>query len=167
MLSKVAVVVLALAAALLTPDVPAQAAESPPIRDHCVVHVTGQKASGELTLSPPRCYSTHSRAMQAEGVTAWGRDAAQVASADFQIGYHCDGYDLAPPCTSVVGSSCIGGWLNVSAAWNNRISSTLSGCPIIRHFDLANLGGSFWATSGAGPHNLTAFNNRTTSIQYT
>ena len=106
--------------------------------------------------------------MRAEGVTAYGADAYKTAAvtADFQIGLHCDGYNLAAPCTSVVGTGCTGGWLNVVAAWNNRISSTLSGCPTILHFDGFNLTGAVAAVSGPGPHNLTRFNNRTSSIQY-
>ena len=120
------------------------------------MHVTGQKASGELTVSAPRCYAAYETAMRSEAVAA-----------SFQIGLHCDGYGLAAPCTSVVGTGCTGGWLNVSAAWNNRISSTLSGCPTILHFDGFNLTGAVAAVSGPGPHNLTGFNNRTSSIQYT
>jgi hypothetical protein len=151
MSKRVLVVALAVAATLV---VPVRGAGAAPSGDYCVVHVTGQRASGELTVSAPRCYAAYDTALRAEAVT-------------FQIGLHCDGYDLAAPCTSVVGTGCTGGWLNVSAAWNNRISSTLSGCPTILHFDGFNLTGAVAAVSGPGPHNLTGFNNRTSSIQYT
>ena len=147
----------------------AQPAPEAPSGDYCVVHVTGQKASGELTVSSPRCYASHQSAMTAEGVGAWGSgasDRAQLQALTFEIGYHCDGYNLGGPCTSVVGSNCTGGWLNTSAFWSNRISSTLAGCPTVRHFDLPNLAGSVKVTFGAGPHNLTTFNNRTESLQY-
>jgi hypothetical protein len=151
-MSKKALVMALVVAATLV--VPVRGAEAAPAGDHCVVHVTGQRASGELTVSAPRCYAAYDTAMRQEAVT-------------FQIGLHCDGYNLAAPGTSVVGTGCTGGWLNVSAAWNNRISSTLSGCPTILHFDGFNLTGAVAAVSGPGPHNLTGFNNRTSSIQYT
>jgi hypothetical protein len=151
-MSKKALVMALVVAATLV--VPVRGAEAAPAGDHCVVHVTGQRASGELTVSAPRCYAAYDTAMRQEAVT-------------FQIGLHCDGYNLAAPCTSVVGTGCTGGWLNVSATWNNRISSTLSGCPTILHFDGFNLTGAVAAVSGPGPHNLTGFNNRTSSIQYT
>ena len=107
------------------------------------------------------CTLSRHRAADAAYDTAM-RSEGGSASADFQIGLHCDGYNLAAPCTSVVGSGCTGGWLNVSAAWNNRISSTLSGCPQIKHFDGFNLTGAGRSTvSGPGPHNLTTFNNLT------
>ena len=35
----------------------------------------------------------------------------------------------------MVGADCTGGWLNTPAGWSNRISSTMHGCPRIRHFD--------------------------------
>jgi hypothetical protein len=67
-----------------------------------------------------------------------------------------------------MGSGCTGGWLNVSALWNNRISSTRNGCPTIHHFDLPGLSGSVEATGGVGTtDNLTTLSNRTSSIQYT
>jgi hypothetical protein len=142
--------------------VPASAAPAAPAApgttgDHCVVQVTGQEASGELTTSAPRCYASF-----AEGQRSF------AGLADFELGRHCDGANLGAPCTSVVGSGCTGGWLNVSAAWNNRISSTLNGCPTINHFDLSGLSGSVEATGGIGTtDNLTTLDNRTTSIQYT
>jgi hypothetical protein len=162
-----AAAIVALVPVLVTARAAASPSEPAKTGDYCVVHVTGQTTSGELMTSSPRCYERYAAAMQSEGVTAYGTDASQVALADFQIGLHCDGYGLAAPCTSVVGSSCSGGWLNVSAAWNNRISSTLSGCPQINHYDGYNLTGGVWAVFGSGPHNLTLFNNRTSSMQYT
>jgi hypothetical protein len=153
---------------LVVPSLRADAAP-PTTGDYCVVHVTGQKASGEMILTTPRCYSDFATSMRAEGVSAWGAGASEraVARTDFQIGYHCDGFGLGAPCTSVVGSSCGGGWLNLSSTWNNRISSTSSGCPQINHYDGTNLTGAVKPVFGAGPFDLTTFNNITSSIQYT
>ena len=75
-------------------------------------------------MSERRCYPTHEEAMAKEGVRYWGlgaAESAQLTAASFTIGYHCDGYNLVGPCTSVVGDNCNGGWLNVSSTWNNRI----------------------------------------------
>lgn len=157
--------------ALVLPVTRAEAAAPPTTAGgYCVVHVTGHTTSGELQVSAPACYDTFAKSMSAEHVGAWGDGASAKAQAlsvtTFTLGTHCDGYNLAAPCTSVVGDSCTGGWLNTSAAWNNRISSTSNGCPTIGHFDLANLGGASVSTVGAGAHNLTTFNNRTTSLQY-
>ena len=147
---------------------PVQAGEAAP-DEHCVVHVVGHRASGELVVTEPSCYSTLEEAMVSERVDASGVDAAQkvagVATATFTIGTHYDGFNFTGSSMSVVGSDCTGGWLNVSAAWNNRISSTRHGCPHIRHYSGANLTGSSSSTFAPGA-NLTTFNNLTTSIRY-
>ena len=154
-----------LAAVPLVLTAPAEAAPSAS-GDHCIIHVTGQKPTGELTTSSPRCYATQAIAMRAEGVGASGPNASLAAASSFILGTHCDGYNGGAPCTSTVGTGCTGGWLNVSATWNNRISFTQSGCPTIIHFDGFNLTGTDYPV-GLGNTNLTGFNNRTSSIQYT
>jgi hypothetical protein len=136
---------------------PAGAAGSPRPQ-HCVVHVTGQQPSGELIVSAPRCYPSLTGALAAE----------TTSRTDFVLATHYDlpNFDASAGSTSTVGSSCIGGWLNTSAAWNNRIGSTRNGCPSVIHFDGANLTGTSATTVGVGG-NLGAMNNRTSSIQYT
>jgi hypothetical protein len=137
--------------------------------EHCVVHVTGTQPDGELTVSEPECYPTFEQAMSAEGVDAWGVGAAGavdgVTASTFTLGTHYDGAGYSGASTSVVGSDCAGGWLNVSSTWNNRIGSTLNGCPRIRHFDGQNLTGIYQDTVSPGG-NLTTLDNRTSSIQY-
>ena len=149
------------------------ASAAPAKGEHCVVHVTGQRPTGELTVSAPRCYSTFAGAMQAEGVAAWGDGAAERVAAQggaglllFTLGTHYDyaNFNGAGGSTSTVGASC-SGYVNLSPTWNNRISSTANGCSTITHFDLANLGGINQATNGGGG-NLTTLNNKATSIQY-
>lgn len=136
---------------------------------HCVVHVLGQKPGGELTVSQPACYPGLDEAMAAERVDAWGPGASTevqgMAAATFVIGTHFDGAGFTGASMSVVGSDCGGGWLNVSAAWNNRISSTLNGCPRVRHHAGANLTGTSETTYAPGG-NLGALNNQTSSIRY-
>jgi len=147
---------------------PVSAAEPASEEAQCVVHVVGREESGELRLSEPRCYPTLAQAMVSEGVQAWGPGASErvIAGASFTIGYHCDGLNLVAPCTSVVGDDCGGGWLNTVTAWDNRISSTLNGCPNITHFDSPNRMGATEVTSGLSGHNLTSLDNRTESLQY-
>jgi hypothetical protein len=153
MIQRTLLAVALAAAAVWWAPAPAGAVSAPP--QHCVVHVTGQKASGEMTVSAPRCHSTFAAAM------------AEVGLADFVLATHYDlpNFDASAGSTSTVGSSCTGGWLNTSAAWNNRIGSTRNGCPSVIHYDLANLGGASATTVGTGG-NLGAMNNRTSSIQY-
>jgi hypothetical protein len=133
------------------------------------MHVVDQLPGGELVLSEETCYPTFATAMQAEGVDAWGTNAslevAAVQAATFTIGTHYDSATFTGSSTSVVGSSCSGGWLNVSTTWNNRISSTINGCPRIRHFDGASLTGSSVSTYSPGG-TLGTLNNKTSSIQY-
>lgn len=163
----VAVVAVLVTAVLMTGAGSAGAADA---ADQCVVHVLGERASGELILSERACYTTFLGAMRAEGVDAWGRGASRkvagLAAATFVIGTHYDGGNFSGTSTSVVGSDCGGGWLNTSSAWNNRISSTLNGCPRIRHFNGANLTGANESTYGNGG-TLGPLNNLTSSIQYT
>jgi hypothetical protein len=86
-------------------------------------------------------------------------------AADFAIGVHYDGAGFTGSSVTVVGSSCIGGWLNLPAAWNDRISSTANGCPQIRHFLHVNLAGTSASTFSPGG-NLGALSNEASSIQY-
>lgn len=145
------------------------AAGAGPAEQHCVVHVVDRTSQGELIVSDPSCYPTFDEAMRAEGVDAWGIDAASVDAATttttFTIGTHYDGANFTGSSMSVVGSDCAGGWLNVSASWNNRISSTVNGCPRIRHYSGYNLTGSTQDTYAPGG-NLTALDNQTSSIRY-
>jgi hypothetical protein len=144
------------------------AAETKPT-SHCVQHVVDKLKSGELVLSEPECYDSFSEAMSAEGVDAWGDNAyARVqglAAATFVIGTHWDGGSFSGDSASVIGEDCDGGWLNVSAQWNNRISSTSHGCPRIKHFNGGHMGGISQTTLSPGG-NLTTLNNMTSSIQY-
>jgi hypothetical protein len=129
-----------------------------PAEEHCVVHVVGRDdATGELRLSELECAATRRAALERSGVDA--------LAADFAIGVHFDGLGYTGSTLTVVGADCTGGWLNVPAAWDNRISSTLNGCPRIRHFDGANLTGTQQTTLAPGA-NLTTLNNKSSSLQY-
>jgi hypothetical protein len=89
--------------------------------------------------------------------------AARMSS--FTIGVHFDGFSFTGDSFTVVGDDCSGGWLNLSASWVNRISSTMHGCPRIRHFDGYNLTFTSQTTVAPGG-NLLLLANATNSIQY-
>jgi hypothetical protein len=140
---------------------------------HCVAAVSEQRADGELILAPARCYPTFEGAMMAEGLVAWGEGAAERAAEAgtallFTLATHYDYTNLNPAggSFSVSGTSCIGGWTNMPAGWNNRISSTANGCPTVTHYDGLNLGTPAYATTGAGGNLNAALNNRASSVRY-
>ena len=140
---------------------------------HCVVQVVGQRPSGELETTPEQCYSTFAEAATAAGIP--GVDAsdsprsisdAQLADS-WAIGIHYDGFNGTGASLTVNGDDCSGGWLNVSASWVNKISSTRNGCNRVSHFSGTNLTGSVETTFGVNTlSNLSGLNNATDSIQY-
>ena len=149
---------LAAAGVLVAPR--ADGAAVPP-EEHCVVQVVGKARSGELRTTAPTCSTSRTDAMQRAGV-----DLTSAAAADSMLGAHYDGYAYTGASFTVVGSNCDGGWLNLPAAWSNRVSSTMhGGCPVIRHFDGFFLVSPEATTTWPGA-NLLTLNNRTSSIQY-
>jgi hypothetical protein len=85
----------------------------------------------------------------------------------FTLGIHFDGFNGTGSSISVAGSSCTGGWWNTGTTWANRISSSYNGCARLRHYDLANKGGSYQDTYGAGTtDNLSTMDNRSESVSY-
>ena len=128
-----------------------------PREEHCVVRVVGRAADGELLTTAPECASTQALALQRSGA---------AAAAEWVIGQHFDGQNLSGSSVSVVGDSCIGGWLNLPGSWINRISSTSNGCPTIRHYDGYNLVTPAASTFAPGGNLPSSLNNKTNSIQY-
>ena len=151
-----------LVAATAMAGLPATAAGAgagePPAEEHCVLVVIGQAPDGELRTEPLVCSASRPAALRRAA-------PATPLAADFAIGVHYDGAGFTGSSVTVVGSSCIGGWLNLPAAWNDRISSTLNGCPQIRHFLHVNLAGTSASTFSPGG-NLGALSNEASSIQY-
>lgn len=137
--------------------------------EHCVATVVDETADGELILSDPECFGEFPVAMADAGlgssIDTASEASAAVASASFTIGIHFDGANYTGSSFSVVGTDCGGGYLNMSAAWDNRVSSTIGGCPRIRHWTGANKTGSYQDTLPSG--NLSSpVNNAVSSIQY-
>ena len=151
-------VALGMGAGLGLGPTPAAAKPKPaPPEQHCVLVVVGQAADGELQTGDPHCEGTRSQAL------AQARTAAPLAT--FPIGVHYDLPGLQGSSFTVVGSSCIGGWLNLNVSWTNRVGSTWNGCPLIVHFNGYNLTSNSQTTYFPGG-SLTTLNNRTNSIQY-
>lgn len=153
--------------------VPAGAASSEPAtrEQHCVANVVGQLDSGELELSSLRCYQSLVQAKASgSSFTAAGPSGSSEASAfstldgDVWLATHYDGFTFTGSSFSVFGPSCTG-WLNMTAAWNNKISSTESVCSVW-HYDGFNRTGATEMLNAPGG-DLTALNNRTGSTQYT
>jgi hypothetical protein len=150
------------------------------VETHCVVEVVGQRASGGLVLSEPRCYSSFSGAVfdASGGAFQLGagssgavlfEDGSTTASvlASFTLGVHFDGFNGSGSSISIVGGSCTGGWWNTGTTWANRISSSWNGCYRLTHHDGANKTGASESTVGVGAtRNLSVLNNRAESVSY-
>ncbi len=149
--------------------------------EHCVVQVLGQKPSGELILSEPRCVTgaaARADLLVSMGVDEWATDIKLIStgitssqrallsrSASSILGVHYD-YQNGPSIT-VTGSNCNGGYVNLSSSWVNRVSYTVNFlCSRIKHYDFYNLSGTYQSTWYGVP-NLTYMSNRANSIQYT
>lgn len=153
----------------------ASTASAAPGEEHCVIRVVGQRPSGELITTSPECRRSYGEALVAAGVHGAERlragassrqlQAFNTQSTTFIIGSHYDGFSLTGSSISVVGNDCLGGYINLSSAWVNRVSSTANGCYRVKHWDGANKTGDWQETIGAGG-NLSTLNNKADSIQY-
>lgn len=158
----VATIVLALLVAA------APTAALPP--EHCVVEATSREADGLLRLTEPRCYPTFRAMLTSIGVhprTTSESPAllAQEAVLLATIGIHFEHTNQGGASLTVTGIDCAGGYTNLTLLWRNRISSTVNGCPRIRHFEGLNKTGNAEDTTGSGG-NLGPLDNRADSIQY-
>jgi hypothetical protein len=136
---------------------PPAAAEEAEEEEHCVLVVLDQGPDGELRTADPVCGPTRPGALQRVGTA--------TLLADFPIGVHYDGAGFTGSSVTVMGSGCTGGWLNLPGSWNDRISSTLHGCPTIRHYQHVYLtppSVTTWSPGG----NLGSLSNEVSSIQY-
>ena len=74
---------------------------------------------------------------------------AQAAALSIQstLATHYDGASYTGSSFSVLGVNCLGGYVNMSASWDNRVSSTYSSfCPRVRHWTGVNLSGQYQDT---------------------
>jgi len=125
--------------------------------EHCGVQVLDQKDSGEFILSKEVCFA------EFDDMVAHfdsGTDA------DYIIGTHYEHSNLNGSSFNVWGSSCIGGWLNVSGSWDNRISSTANGCYRIKHWEDTGTSGARKDTFSPWGNISGVMNDETSSISY-
>ena len=144
----------------------ASAAKTPTAgTQHCLARVIGRRASGEFQLSTPVCYATYTAVLEHVGQPVADKGVTTMSGGTFIIGTHYDGLNLTGSSFSVEGVDCYGGYINLTGWWANRVSSTWNGCPLIHHFYLQDLGGT-WETTTPGDRNLSALDNLSESIQY-
>ncbi len=142
---------------------------------HCVLHVIGQADNGRYLTDEPTCYPTLADALADAGgrlptgdvrgdLTA-AQAAEVVQASSMNIGIHFDGANRTGSSITVTGGECGGGYINLSASWVNRISSTLNGCPSVNFWNGFDKTGSYEQT-GYSSENLGSLNNAANSIGY-
>ena len=140
-------------------------ADAAPREQHCVVDVIGQEADGLLVLSEPTCYRSFDQAQaDARSAPESPDGSVQLMAASSVLGVHYDGANFTGASITVSGTTCSGGYTNLSWDWRNRISSSLNGCSPVRFYDGLNLSGIAEAQWASG--NLGTLNNRADSIKY-
>ena len=140
-------------------------ADAAPREQHCVVDVVGQEADGLLILSEPTCYRSFDQAQaDARSAPASPDGSVQLLAASTVLGVHYDGANFTGASITVSGTTCSGGYTNLTTDWRNRISSSLNGCSPVRFFDGLNRSGVFEVQWSSG--NLFGLNNKADSIQY-
>lgn len=177
-LRKRCLVAASIALAAIAIPIPASAASQTTASEkieHCLLTVTGKDAKGTFITAPMKCYSTFAGALRAAGpavvpdsITGQQAKEAGVLTADSIIGVHYEYANGNGSTLTVNGTNCSGGGLNVPLSWNDRISSTLNGCPTIIHYEHTNYTGSSFSCFGVGSvNNVTGFmDNKTSSILY-
>lgn len=140
-------------------------------KDHCVVTVSGQRTSGEYELTEAVCFGTLAEALASAGADVDPHDASlsmrdvtqdDLLAASSALATHYDGFNRTGASITVSGTTCSGGYVNLSASWINRISSTLNSCPSVYFFDGYDKTGQSESTT----YNLSALNNRANSVMY-
>lgn len=141
----------------------------PDAEQHCVLEVVDQLETGELLTAAPVCFGTLAEALEFAGGAPSGRHEATsgdlAAAANVVLGVHFEHQDRTGSSITISGSGCNGGYVNLSAAWINRISSTQNGCGSVTFFDGFGATGTSEST-GAATVNLKALNDIANSVQY-
>ena len=159
----------ALPATVALPSTVAASPTEPDTESHCVLEVVDQEATGELVTAPPVCFGTLAEALEYADGSPLGRDDASsndlAAAASMVLGVHFEHQDRTGSSITVSGTDCSGGYVNLSAAWINRISSTQNGCGTVTFFDGFGTSGASEVT-GSSTVNLKALNDIANSVQY-
>lgn len=119
----------------------------------CQVDVIGTNPDGSWRLSPMVC----------ERVSQVQRDAQSLSSS--VLARHYSGFNWTGNSLTINGAACSGGWLNMSAAWNDKVLSTRSSCMAVRHYRDFYLSGPNEVTSDPGG-NLSTLAWHVSSVSY-
>lgn len=157
------------------------AAEERKQLDHCVMEVAGQADSGILVEQRTECFATFSEAMASVGLpydspedlpapgtdenARFGSGLSAAARSSGPLATHFDASNLTGTSITVTGADCGGGWLNLSTAWANRISSTYNFCSQVVFYDGIDKTGASRST-GANGWSLGTFSDRAESVMY-
>lgn len=140
---------------------------------HCVVEVLGVDAIGNFVLGPEVCFKTLAEALSFVGVPDVDVDATpadlprSVLATSQVLGIHYEHSNLSGSSLTIRGTSCVGGGLNLSSSWNDRISSTFHGlCGTIKHYEHIHYGGAVLTTYAPWMNMTSAMNDETSSIKY-
>ena len=166
----------ATAAVVMVPAAPTMATEESD-DSHCVIQIEGVEETGEFITAEPVCFGTLAEALASAGVDIDPQARinmsdvvaddllATAAASSGPLGIHFDGFNVTGSSITVTGSDCGGGYINLSNAWVNRISSTYNLCPVVRFWDGYDKSGGFESTSPS-QINLVPLNNAANSVQY-
>lgn len=148
--------------------------ETPTLRStggpHCVASITGLTPEGRYLLDQPVCYPTLDEALAASGPPAGAPEStlerrSGMSAASVTLATHFAALSLTGASISISGTTCGGGYVNLSSSWVNRISSTLNNCPSVVFFAGVDKGGAAEVTT-AGSHNLGSLNDLSQSVSY-
>jgi hypothetical protein len=162
--AAIAVALVAITSVATAPLVAASPVAERPKPEHCSITIIGQKSSGELVTTTPRCFES------AQAAAAYlPQEAPSALQNVLAIHYKQTGY--TGPSLTVNGGSCTGGYINLQgslASWRNAIVSTRNVfCSVTRHWSgfnktgavdvhfawEVNLGSLIGNTSSASYHN--------------
>ena len=147
-----------IALAALPVVAPTAAAPAAPLANDCATTLLSPTEMQQGVKSEVNCFRTHNEMLAARGISSRGVLGGAIL-ADHYVDAGGQGLHL-----TVFGASCDGGGLNLSAPYNDAISSTVHGlCGRIKHFSEANAGGDNQITMGGTANMNPGMNDRTRS----
>ena len=144
----------ALVATITTLAVNPAGAAKPKEVQHCTLEIVGTNDDGSWKTGPLECASGPLVIDSSRSVSALGG----------YIAVHYDGYNLSGAALGISGASCNGGWLNLPAAWQDRVASTQSDC-VVSHYRDYFLSGTVNTTYSPGGNLWTAA-DAVSSVRY-
>ncbi len=151
---------------------PAAASTSEETEEHCLLEVIGQEPDGEYITAEPVCYPTLGEVLDDLGIDVDALDdtgaagrAARAMAASSALGTHFADAGRTGSSITISGADCGGGYVNLSAGWVDRISSTRNYCPTVVFWTGFDKSGSNEITSTSSI-NLGPLNNLSRSIGY-